>query len=634
MAKEKLIPLKEIYWCKECQFEIKDEKSLEYHRDVHGKTKVVLLSEINFVKQKKTLEKIEESKQVLDFAMSRIKKTIINQNNSNEVFIIVDINGHIEAMSLSSQRAIDWLFYEFTKSVDSTKLHGKDFFKTILQYLKSKARIEKTPKEKIYNRIAQLENEIWYDLGREDRKCVKITSKGVCGAILDENSPIFRRNKSLQEQIPPKDYDESKKALDELIDLLKITQADKLVFKINLICLFLEGYPMPIIAIGGASGSFKTSITSMVKMIVDPSGKFKLDNISHLQKKEDDLVIYLNNRYLASFDNISFISKEQSDIFCRTISGASYSKRELYENSEETILSFMRKIILNGIVPNLDYEDLQTRLIFYNRETPDPKNRITEGELFKKFNELLPYALGEIFHILSQSLSWYTSLKSEVKLIGRMADFEVWGEIISRILSNAKNDFLNAYSEKLIDTIIVNEGSFPLATVLQTFMSDKDYFECSASDMFEKLVSMAESLKIGWNDKFVKFPKASNKLVKALTECDYVLRNNGLIVKCELYKKNDEKYKKKIMVIYVTKSTIQEKLSPLSPLSPLSTLKENQAQKTDKIGGDDGEDTSIIPAEASVDTGEDKNEVSTLKKDNSTHEIEGGEHSEHGEDKS
>jgi len=251
---------------------------------------------------------------------------------------------------------------------------------------------------------------------------------------------------------------------------MKISQADKQVFKINLICLFLEGYPMPIIAIGGTSGSFKTSMTSMVKMIVDPSGKFKFDNVSSLQQKADDLIIYLNNRYLGSFDNISFISKEQSDILCRTISGSSYSKRELYENSEETILTFMRKVILNGIVPNLDYEDLQTRLIFYNRETPDRKSRITENELFKKFNELLPYALGEIFHILSQALSWYKSLKSEVELIGRMADFEVWGEIISRTLGNGKNNFLTAYSEKLIDTIIINEGAFPLATTLQSFI--------------------------------------------------------------------------------------------------------------------------------------------------------------------
>ena len=625
MSEEKPVKLDEPYYCKVCEMEIKDDKSLEYHRDIHGHTKVIPLAEINFVKQKKSIERIEESKQVLDFVMSRIKKTVVNQNNSNEVFIIVELNGHIEAMSLSSQRAIDWLFYEFTKSVDSTKLHGKEFFKTILQYLISKARIEKTPKEKIYNRIAQLENEIWYDLGREDRKCVKITAKGVYGVILDENSPIFRRNKSLQEQIPPKEYDESKNALDELINLMKISQDDKLVFKINLICLFLEGYPMPIIAIGGTSGSFKTSMTSMVKMIVDPSGKFKFDNVSSLQQKADDLIIYLNNRYLGSFDNISFISKEQSDILCRTISGSSYSKRELYENSEETILTFMRKVILNGIVPNLDYEDLQTRLIFYNRETPDRKSRITEDELFKKFNELLPYALGEIFHILSQALSWYKSLKSEVELIGRMADFEVWGEIISRTLGNGKNNFLTAYSEKLIDTIIINEGAFPLATTLQSFMSDKDYFEASASDLFERLVGMAEALKIDWNGKFVKFPKASNKLIKALTECDYVLRNNGLFVKCNLYKKNDGKYKKKIMVIYITKSTIQEKLSSLSPLSP---LEENQAQKTDKIGGDTSEDTKSIPTEASEHTSDDKNNVSSPKIDDSSHQNLSSEHSE------
>lgn len=572
-------------------------------------------------------ETIEESKQVLDFAETKIKKIVINQNNTDEVFAIIELNNHVEAISLSSQRAVDWLNYEFTKSLDSTKLHAKDFFKTVLHSLIAKARIEKTPKEKIYNRVAQLENEIWYDLGRDDRKAVKITSKGVFGVTLDSNSPIFRRNQSLQEQIPPRDYDESKKALDELVNLIKISQKDKLIFKIHLISLFLERFPMPIIAIGGASGSFKTTMTAFIKRIVDPSGNLKEDNVTSFQENTDDMKIHFNNRYLASFDNVSYISKEQSDILCRAITGNSNTKRKLYRDSEETVLSYMRKIVLNGIVPNLEYEDLQSRLIFYDRETPDSKNRMTEAQLFKKFDELLPYVLGEIFYILSQVLFWYKTLKNQIKPHERMSDFEVFGEIISRVLGLDDNVFLEIYKEKISDTIISTEGSYPIITVLLQLMKDQNEFEDSASGLFERVVGLAKALDIDYANRRIKFPKGSNKLVKSLKEADYLLRNNGLIVTYFLWKKSDPKYNKNTMVIRIHKKTIQEKLpSPSSLPSPDQKQAQNQ--------GKSGEDSKSILTENSEYNSEDTIIKFSPKTEDSSHENSSSEHSEGSEDMS
>jgi len=610
--------LDEILFCKSCGLDLYDKVTLEWHVDLHGKNNIVPRSEVKVFDSKQKLKEdtIEESKKVLDFSITKIKKIIINQNNTDEVFAVIELNNHVEPVNLSSQRAIDWLNYEFTKSLDSTKLHSKDFFKTVLDSIIAKARIEKTPKEKIYIRIAQIKDEIWYDLGRDDRKGVKITPKGVYGVILDSNSPIFRRNQSLQEQIPPRKYDENKKALDSLVDLFKIYDKERLVFKVHLISLFLEEFPIPIIAIGGPSGSFKTTMTAFIKRIVDPSGILKEDNVSGFQENSDDMKIYLNNRYLASFDNISYISKEQSDIFCRAITGNSNTKRKLYRDSEETVLIFMRKIVLNGIVPNLDYEDLQSRLIFYDRETPDPKNRITEAQLNEKFNELLPYILGEIFHILSKALSWYKSLKYDIKPNERMSDFEVWGEIISRVMGVPHDDFLNAYREKISDTIVSTEASYPLVTVLENFMKSHDEYETSASDLYEKVVGLAKVLEIDLSARYIKFPRAPNKLIKSIKECDYLLRNNGLIVNCYLWKKSDPKYNKKTMVIHIRKKFIQEKLEKARSPYPPYPQQENQAQNQDKNSEHTGEDKTIL----------------TARIEDSGHENKLGGDSEHGED--
>ena len=229
----------------------------------------------------------------------------------------------------------------------------------------------------------------------------------------------------------PKNEDET--ALDNLADLLKISQKDRIIFKIHIITLFLEARPIPMIVIGGPAGSFKTTTTAYVKRIVDPAGKEKEDNVSSIPSNTDDLILAIGNRYLISLDNVSGVSKEESDIFCRAVTGSTNSKRLLYTNEDESIRSFKTKIVLNGIVPYLDYPDLQSRLLIYERDSVEGKDRLTEERLDQKFNELLPNVLGQIFPILAKALSWYKSIKLDIKPKTRMADFEVWGEIIARM---------------------------------------------------------------------------------------------------------------------------------------------------------------------------------------------------------
>ena len=162
---------------------------------------------------------------------------------------------------------------------------------------------------------------------------------------------------------------------------------------------------MPMIVIGGPAGSFKTTTTAFVKRIVDPSGPQKEDNVSSIPGNIDDLILHLYNRYFVTFDNVSKISKEESNVICRAITGNTNSKRKLYTDSDESILSFMSKIGLNGIVPNLDYEDLQSRLLNYERESVEKNSRLTEEQLNEKFNELLPNVLAEILSYFKKHYS-------------------------------------------------------------------------------------------------------------------------------------------------------------------------------------------------------------------------------------
>ncbi|MCH7561187.1 MAG: hypothetical protein IIC67_07465 [Thaumarchaeota archaeon] len=536
---------------------------------------------------KKNLDKDRRSdqKKLYDFVLTRIDKLVISENNSDEVFGILKNNNHIETFNLSSTRAVHWLTNEHNQFGNSDELHSSDYYKTILNTIISKATMNGTQKVKVYNRIAQLEKEIWYDLGDSSWQAIKITEGKVKLVKLDKDSPVFRRSQSLQEQIKPQKG--SNFSLDLLVNLLHILEPDQLVFKINLICLCLQAYSMPMIVFDGSAGSIKTTATATVKRIVDPAGKVSQDNVSSMQEKPNDLIIQLSNRYLSSFDNVSYIDSKISDVICRGITGSNNERRKLYTDNDEAIFSFRSKIVLNGIIPTLDYPDLQTRLISYDRETIDESNLITEKEFQERLDEILPNVLGIIFKTLAKALQKYPELKDKIKPKTRMADFEIWGEIISRCLGNAPNKFLKEYYAKVNQRNISNQENYPIIQTIQILMKNRTFYEDSALNIFTELSKIAEDkLLINLKDRFIKFPKHYNMITKHLKVIKPLLKTSGFDVINYHWTKQDPKFDKNTSIIRISKIEPQKTLATDLPKKPslpsLPSLQEKQAQKSKK----------------------------------------------------
>jgi hypothetical protein len=573
-------------------------------------------------------ENLKDSKKVYDFAQDKIIKKIRSAGDHNRVYALVKVNSHYKTIELGSWDSIQWIKSIYESATG--EFYNDELYKTALSVIVSHAITDEIKIEKIYSRIAFVKDEIFYDLCNDKYELVKITKNGHSTIQINENTPIFRRKSSPLSQVIPK-KSRLKNPLDEFCNLLKIQQQYRQLFKIHLISLFLESHPIPLMVFHGEQGSAKSTITSTIKKIIDPSP----ENLASMPKKIDDLNIHLHNRYISNFDNISYFDQEVSDNLCRAITGHTHIKRELYQDSKEIILLIQTRIILNGISPNIEFPDLMQRSIFYETRYIPKDERLTEEEFNKKIDLLIPSLLNQVFDTLSNILSIFDTVKSEITTKERMADFTVFGECISRSLGFDNFTFLETYKHNLDSNSLGASESWPIIDiVLDIFKNKETPFEISVDELYSQSSNIADSKDMDRKSKYSKFPKITSSFSNQLTRFSEVFRNSDYQLTIYKYNSRDNKFKRGKSILKVSSSTHnQSKLgSGKRPVSPVPQCQdENQAQNDSKTDMGQKSTLSATVSEKNqaqnhtkTDTGTDngtdvKNQGAVPKNDKSSH---------------
>lgn len=555
------------YQCTTCDIKSEnynDEKFVTCKQNNHKIMKMISPSEARNATKSTPLRE-STSKLIYEFIKTRIKKLVVSDNDSSQVYALVENNRHNEILDLSNGKAKDWIRYMYYEETGEN--HSEDAYKNAIALLRSQAINNGMSHEQIYNRIAMKEDVIYYDLCTIDWKFVRITKDSVEIVDYNESMPIFVRKQQQKEQIMP--LFDNKDSLEELAKLLRIQDKDRQIFKIHLVSMCLEAYPIPLMVILGEHGSIKTTIAKSIKRIIDPSG----ENISSLPTKIEDLFLHFTNRYLASFDNISWISNEVSDALCRAITGDSQSKRKLYSDSDEVIFSYRRKGILNGIFPPLDKMDLRDRMIRYETLPVVDTERMSESEFNKRFAILLPFVVGQIFSSLQKSMSIYDTIKDEVKYQPRMADFTIYGECISRTLNYEPFSFVENYRQKIEFNIIDVVESYPIIQIIESLMKDRPKYEKTVTDFHKECIHLAEIHMIDIDSKKkISFPTSPNKVKSHIERIKPTLRALGFQVNIQSYDKRDGKHPRGSHIVTISKPTLENyQERSLSSLSSLPT---------------------------------------------------------------
>jgi hypothetical protein len=429
--------------------------------------------------------------------------------SDGDAYATIPINGHHETWALKSRGFRDWLskrYYEAERSIPNAQA-----MQDALNTLQGIARHEGQSFE-IHTRLAAKDDCIWLDLCDEEWRVVRISAEGweiVCEAPIK-----FRRTKGMRALPAPARGG----SISQLRGLVNATDADWVLLISWLVAAFRPGYPFPVLVIHGEQGSAKSTVSKMLRELIDP-------NVAPLrseQRDERDLMLAATNSWVVALDNLSKLPVWLSDALCRLSTGGGFATRTLYENDEETLFIAMRPIIINGIEELTTRSDLLDRSVIINLPAISPEKRRPESEVWPEFERVRPFVLGSLLDAVSYSMGNVGSVRLDQK--PRMADFSLWATAAEESFGLERGAFISAFMGNRESANALALEASPIAATLVELVEQRGAWKGSASDLLEALNQRASDetkKQQGW-------PKRPNSLSGALKRIAPNLRAAGI----------------------------------------------------------------------------------------------------------
>ena len=319
-------------------------------------------------------------------------------------------------------------------------------------------------KKKGAYRIASFDDSIVYKLNKE--KTVTISTNA--WEVSENHLNLFAERPMELPQVEPIKSDNG---LDRLDKYLNISEDEKLLLKVYLVCCFNPSIYLPTICIKGEPGSGKSVLASMLKDLIDPA----VDKL-HLVNSftPSDLIVLLSNGYFEVFDNVYKLSPKRKDMFYMAIIRASISRKKY--NKEEQI-HFDNRLCFTGNPQFLEYADISDRTLSFTMKQLN-ENRVENSKLYNNFNADLPFILGGIFDLLATALDiqQYINLENPI----RLADFHKFCYAVAEAMGGCGDRFTDIlknhieYKEVLNDIMKNDIDSEELNKILDNYLGSVD----------------------------------------------------------------------------------------------------------------------------------------------------------------
>lgn len=364
---------------------------------------------------------------------------------------------------------------------------------------------EEAEKVEVFIRTAgNLEEGIEYSLKDRKQRVVVINDDG--WEFSTQTQYKFLHSSVSRAQVMPKRCDKS--PIELLRPFVNLRGEDLDMFVIWLIQAFCSGTHSALL-IKAERGSGKSTLSRIIRTIIEPSDA----DISYLSSKREELLNTLSNLYLVCFDNVSDISKEQSDLLCAAITKGTATKRALYTNNDLYVQKLHNIVVVNGISVFPKESDLAERFLVVNLKKLTSEKIRREKEFWDNFNNQLPYILGSIFKTLSNAMVHFKTLSFEN--MPRMADAFADMLAIALALGISEDQFRHIYADNVTRMNKLRADTPLVEAVRETMNGLQTHGRRSLEGKAERVYSIVRSTYSGDKNSLPGSPSQFSRRLEA-----------------------------------------------------------------------------------------------------------------------
>lgn len=291
---------------------------------------------------------------------------------------------------------------------------------------------EQTERE-LFLRVANTDGQLWLDIGDTSGKAIKITKDRW---TVEDSPPILFKRTALNGSLP---NPERGGDLDELWNLVNITEADRPLIAAWLVAALFQNIPHPVLSLFGEQGTGKTTAHKIIVNTLDPGPV----PTRQPPRDSDSWVTAASGSWVVGMDNLSTVPPWLSDSICRAVTGDGDVRRKLYTDGEYSVFAFRRCICLNGIDLGATRGDLAERMLPISLDRIPDNKRVAENEIWPKWDEHSATILGAVLDLAVLVLNAIPSV--ELTSMPRMADF---AKILSAVDQVLGTKGLTHYQDK------------------------------------------------------------------------------------------------------------------------------------------------------------------------------------------
>lgn len=443
-----------------------------------------------------------------------------------EAFATVPVEKHHENWPVRSKGFRHWLTKRYFDRLGSVA--GAQAFEEALRMIEAKAIFEGLPFEP-FVRVGEHDGAVFLDLADASWRVVKVTARG--REIVQRPPVKFLRSNAMLALPAP----EAGELIEQLRGLVNVRSEDDFKLLIGwLVGALRPKGPFPLLAINGEQGSAKSTLSSMVRSLIDPN----VAPIRAAPQNDRELVVAARNSLVTAFDNLSDLPAWLSDALCRLSTGQGYSTRELYTDWSELVVKVMRPVILNGIPDLTTRPDLADRCIHITLQAISDDARRSLDAIEADFERRRPELLGALLDAVS------CALRDEAKMAEapvRMSDFARWVNAAEPALGWNRGDFLEAFMKNRAGAAETVIEADPIGQAVVALAADRDWEGTSSDLLLELGTRVSEPVRSsrGW--------PAQNKLSSRLRAIQPGLRTMGVVV--DLDRRGKDKARKRLIGI-------------------------------------------------------------------------------------